>query len=203
MSEQLGVGAVVLAAGMSRRMGQPKLVMPWHETTVIGQVVDVLLQAQLAQIVVVTGGASELVEHSLRDIPVRIVLNPNFNTGEMLESFQTGLASLGENISAVLVVLGDQPAIEVGVVQQILSVYRSEHPEIIVPSYQMRRGHPWLIDRCLWSIILQLKSPSTLRDFLSIHARQIRYLPVDTPSVLSDIDTPEDYRRQLPKLGIE
>jgi CTP:molybdopterin cytidylyltransferase MocA len=50
---------------------------------------------------------------------------------------------------------------------------------------------------------LQLKSPSTLRDFLSVHARQIRYLPVDTPSVLSDIDTPEDYRRQLPKLGIE
>lgn len=203
MSEQTDIGAVVLAAGMSRRMGQPKLVMPWHQTTVIGHVVDVLLEAQLSDIVVVTGGASDLVKQRLGDRPVRMIPNHHFSHSEMLESFQIGLASLGENISAVLVVLGDQPAIEADTIRQILFVYQAEHPKIIVPSYQMRRGHPWLLDRLLWSTILELQLSMTLRDFLNAHASQIRYLLVDSPSVLSDIDTPDDYYRQAPQHDVE
>jgi molybdenum cofactor cytidylyltransferase len=63
----------------------------------------------------------------------------------------------------------------------------------------MRRGHPWLVDRALWPELLALQSPYTLRDFLTAHAGEIRYLDVDTDSILQDLDTPEDYTQQKPK----
>ena len=72
------VGAVVLAAGRSRRMGRPKMILPWGETTVIGQVVNVLLAAGVDDLLVVTGGAREDVESALVDMPVRTIFNPDF-----------------------------------------------------------------------------------------------------------------------------
>jgi molybdenum cofactor cytidylyltransferase len=62
----------------------------------------------------------------------------------------------------------------------------------------MRRGHPWLIARSLWSEILDLKQPASPRDFLTRHADEIHYINVDTPSVLADLDTPEDYEKSRP-----
>ena len=78
MSESVvAVAAVVLAAGQSRRMGRPKLVLPWGDTTVIGRVVQALLEAGLNEIVVVTGGARRQVEAALAGLPVRPVFNPH------------------------------------------------------------------------------------------------------------------------------
>jgi molybdenum cofactor cytidylyltransferase len=62
-----------------------------------------------------------------------------------------------------------------------------------VPSYQLHRGHPWLVSRALWPAVFALHSPETLRDFLKQHAAQITYLPVESASILQDLDTPEDY----------
>jgi len=67
-----------------------------------------------------------------------------------------------------------------------------------VPSFQMRRGHPWLVARPLWPEILALKPPESTRDFLAGHAHEIHYVNVDTPSILADLDTPEDYEKSHP-----
>jgi molybdenum cofactor cytidylyltransferase len=69
---------------------------------------------------------------------------------------------------------------------------------LIVPSYQKHRGHPWLIDCSLWGEVLALKPPENLRDFLRAKTEQIHYLEVDSPSILQDLDTPEDYQRFRP-----
>jgi len=71
----------------------------------------------------------------------------------------------------------------------------------MIPSYQMRRGHPWMLDRSLWAAALELRLPTTLRDFLNQHASLIHYLPVDTVSVLQDLDTPGDYERFRPPVN--
>lgn len=193
-----GVAAVVLAAGRSTRMGRPKMVLPWGNTTVIGNVVRVLHQAEISRITVVTGGARIQVEGALSEFEVQLVFNPSFAREEMLVSLQCGLGVLGEEIEAALVVLGDQPQIELEVVQAILGRYRSTRAAFVVPSFRMRRGHPWLVDRQLWRAILELDPNSTLRDLLNMHANQIDYLNVDTPCVLRDLDTPEDYQRERP-----
>ena len=73
------------------------------------------------------------------------------------------------------------------------------HQPLIVPSFQKRRGHPWLVEQSFWSEILDLKPPATMRDFLQSHAGFIHYLPVYTPTVLKDLDTPEDYALMRPE----
>ncbi len=197
------VGAVVLAAGQSQRMGRPKLALPWGERSVIEQVVATLAEAGIAQIVVVTGGAREAVEAALTGHPVRLAYNPDFARSEMLSSLQVGIHALessgSQALAALLVVLGDQPTIEASVVRAVVATYLATGAPLVVPSYQMRRGHPWLVERGLWPELLELAQDQTMRDFLHAHEEKIRYVEVDSPGILKDLDTPEDYQRLRPK----
>jgi molybdenum cofactor cytidylyltransferase len=196
------IAAIVLAAGKSQRMGQPKMTLPWGETTVIGQVTRTLLQGGVNEIVVVTGGAAAEVEQALAKLPpglpVRLAFNPDYAQAEMPRSLAVGLQALRPETEAVLVALGDQPQIEAQVVEMLVAAYDETGEGLIIPSYQMRRGHPWLLGRALWPAVLALPLGATLRDLLNAHAGQIRYLTVETPSVLMDLDTPEDYLRYKP-----
>ncbi len=72
---------------------------------------------------------------------------------------------------------------------------------IIIPSYQLKRGHPILIDRALWPEVLALPETATLRDFVRAHEAQICYVVVETDSVLKDLDTPEDYEAMINREG--
>ena len=192
------IAAIVLAAGLSRRMGRPKLSLPWRDTTVIGQVVRVLSAAGVSEILVVTGGAQQEVETALSDSPARLVFNPRFEASEMVDSLQVGLAQLSSSAEATLVALGDQPQIQLPVVQAVIQAYK-EHPSgLVVPSYQMKCGHPWLVARVLWPELSQIRSPETLRNFLGRHTEQILYLPVSSDTILRDLDTPDDYAREKP-----
>jgi molybdenum cofactor cytidylyltransferase len=193
------VAAVVLAAGLSRRMGRPKMVLPWGETTVVGQVTAVLLAAGAQPVVVVTGGAVDEVTAALRDQTVRLVYNPEHANGEMLDSLRAGLRGLEAEISATLMALGDQPFIQPEVVRAIMARYAGARSRLIVPSFQLRRGHPWLIDRALWGELIAMPPGETMRDFLRRHADEIDYLNVETPSVIQDLDTPEDYAQSRPE----
>jgi molybdenum cofactor cytidylyltransferase len=193
------IAAIVLAAGLSRRMGRPKLSLPWRDTTVIGQVVDVLSAASVNEILVVTGGARQEIETALAATQARLVFNPSFEASEMVDSLQVGLAHLSPSVEAVLVALGDQPQIQLSVVQAVIHAYK-EQPStgMVVPSYQMKRGHPWLVVRPLWTELSQIRPPETLRDFLGRHTEHILYLPVATDTILRDLDTPADYIREKP-----
>lgn len=196
------IGAIVLAAGKSERMGVPKMGLPWGDTTVIGQVIAVLVGSGLDDVVVVTGGGRKGVELILRglphDWPVREVYNPDFAAGEMLSSLQTGVAALGKPFEAALIALGDQPQIEADVVQTILDAYDRSHASLVIPSYAMRRGHPMLITRRLWAELMALRPPQSLRELILAHQGEIVYVNVDSPSILQDLDTPEDYHQFKP-----
>ncbi len=202
------ITAVVLAAGESKRMGQPKMLLPWGGSTVLGHVLTVLQAAEVDDILVVTGGAREQVEAVAREHNARTVFNADYARGEMLSSIQMGLRLLisplspsgrgvgGEGqgeVDAALLVLGDQPQVQEGSVRAVLAAYRRSQSNLIVPSYQMRRGHPWLAARPLWDEILQMQFPQTPRDFLNRHAAEIEYVNLDTSTILADLDTPEDY----------
>lgn len=195
------VSAVVLAAGQSRRMGRPKMSLAWGGSTVIGRVTSVLALAGVDEVLVVTGGASEEVEAALKGSAARLVYNPDFAVSEMTRSLQTGLAACSPLAEAALVALGDQPQIEVEIVRAILAEFRKGLSALVVPSYRMRRGHPWVVARSLWPDLLALPPDRTLRDFLNAKAGEIRYVSVDSPTVLLDLDTPEDYQKYHPVPG--
>jgi len=188
---------MILAAGESRRMGQPKMLLKWGETTVIGKVIATFQAAGNQDLLIVTGGAKEHVEKILGD-SVRTTFNADYARGEMLSSIQAGLAGLTSETEAVLIGLGDQPQVEERTVRLVMAEYRRTDASIVVPSYQMRRGHPWLVARAWWGEILQMRAPDTPREFLNRHSRAIHYVNVDSPSILQDLDTPADYLKSRP-----
>ena len=192
------ISAIILAAGESKRMGQPKMLLPWGETTVLGQVISVLHSAGVEDIVTVTGGFREQVETVAMQFGSRVAFNEEYAGNEMLSSVQCGLRSLKVEAEAALICLGDQPQVQEGSVRRVRETFERSRSRLVVPSYQMRRGHPWLVARLLWEELLKMKSPQSPRDFLNSHAKEIEYVEIDSPSILQDLDTPGDYLKFKP-----
>jgi molybdenum cofactor cytidylyltransferase len=191
------ITALILAAGQSKRMGQPKMLLPWGVRTVLEQVITTFKAAGVDDVLVVTGGAREQVE-TLVGNEAQTIFNPNYAEGEMLSSVQAGLAGLKPGAEAVLIGLGDQPQVQERSVRLVLDEYHKSGVSIVVPSFRMRRGHPWLAARAHWDEILGMQSPASLRDFLNRHQDEIRYVVCDNDSILQDMDTPEDYLKSRP-----
>ena len=105
---------------------------------------------------------------------------------------------LREQAQAVLIGLGDQPQVQQKSVRAISDAYEATASSLIVPSFQRKRGHPWLVARPLWDELLTLKPHRTPRDFLNDHSDEIQYVDVDNATILADLDTPEDYRKSHP-----
>ena len=193
------ISAVVLAAGLSERMGRPKLLLPYGERTVVEQVVSILLSSPVGEVLVVTGHEREAVESALAGWPVRAVFNPDYSAGEMLSSVQAGLKAVAAESRAALLAVGDMPAVEGGVVAQLLTAYAGQCSDacVYIPSYRMRAGHPVLVPRSYWPAILALPRGANLRSVWRAEGSRIHWVTVDTPSVLRDMDTPADYEREL------
>jgi molybdenum cofactor cytidylyltransferase len=195
------ISAIILAAGLSSRMGRPKLLLPWGGTTVLGQVVSTFAAAGIEEIIVVTGGGHEQIERLVADLakdyPVRAVYNAVFARGHMLSSIQAGLAALNSQSLAALIGLGDQPQVREETVRHISAAFVQTKSPLVIPSFQDRRGHPWLAARLLWPKILALPASTIPRQILNTYADQVEYVAADE-SILQDLDTPEDYARQRP-----
>lgn len=191
----MNVAAIILAAGQAKRMGSNKMLLPFGRSTVIEAIVTEVAVCNLSDVVVVTGHEHEQIATLLAKYSARCVFNSGYDRSEMIVSIQAGLRALSEKIQAALIVLGDQPRLQRDVVQRIVEAYAPH--SLIVPSYQNRRGHPILIDRSLWADVLALPSTATLRDFVQSHAAHIRYIELDSDSIMHDMDTPQDYQELI------
>jgi molybdenum cofactor cytidylyltransferase len=190
------ITGIILAAGDSRRMGQPKMLLPWKDTTVLMQVLTTFHNAGVNDLLVVTGGVREQVEQLIA-AKARTIFNQEYALGEMLSSIQCGIRQLDPTTEAILIALGDQPLVEEQSVQMILEFYRLTGASLVVPSYHRRRGHPWLVSAQHWPEILRMHTPLTMRDFLFSHTEEIQYVEVEDPGILQDLDTPQDYQKYL------
>jgi molybdenum cofactor cytidylyltransferase len=192
------ITAIILAAGQSKRMGQPKMLLPWGNETVLTHVISTFREAGLADIIVVTGGTRERVEDAISALKINTVFNPEFAKGEMLSSIQCGIRATTDKSQAVLIGLGDQPQVQAGSVRMVCDAYHASKSDIIVPSFNRRRGHPWLVARSLWDELLMMESPLSPRHFLDTYREKIQYVNIDDSGVLLDLDTPEDYQKWRP-----
>lgn len=195
--------AIVLAAGESRRMGArarcQKLLLPFSGKTVITCVVDTLFNSVVDKVFVVTGRDGDMVAKELGARSVTIVNNPDYRSG-MLSSVRCGLRSLPHDCRAVMVVLGDQPAITRKLIEDLVQAFASSRKGIVVPVFQGKRGHPMLFSSGYRDEILTRYDNVGLRGLLHAHPDDVFELTCSGPCVLSDIDYPEDYRRELSAL---
>ncbi|MDX1663489.1 MAG: nucleotidyltransferase family protein [Candidatus Promineifilaceae bacterium] len=193
----------MLAAGQSRRMGKTKQLLPWGETTVLGQTIENLQQSTVDSILVVSGHEAEAVTAVAAECGVAVVHNPRYATGEMLSSLQAALPHLPADCHGVLVALADQPMVPAAVVDRLLAVFHGgerqhDTDQIVAPIYEGRRGNPVLIGRAFFDELLALPAGAAPRALLQRHPEKVRLVPVESDTILRDLDRPEQYEQERP-----
>lgn len=190
------VTAVILAAGQSTRMGANKLLLPWGTETVLGQTVQNALASDVSAVLVVTGHEAEAITAVAQAAGVNTLYNSAVaQGGEMITSLQVALRQLPEVVTAVLVILGDQPMVLPETLNRLLHAYYQGAADLIAPVYQGQRGNPVLIGRAHFAELLALPPTAAPRDVLHRHTHALHLVEVDTPTILQDLDSPEDYQR--------
>ena len=190
------IWAIVLAAGESRRMGRPKLLLPYGDRTIIETVVQNVVSSRADRVVVVLGGYRREIEEKIRGFAVKRVINRRYQEG-MLSSVRRGLSALPPSARAAAFILADQPEVASSVIDLMIEAYRREKKGIVLPVYRKKRGHPLLIDLKYRREIESLSPDIGLRGLLREHRDDILEVRVSSPAVLKDIDNPDDYGRVL------
>ena len=190
------ISGILLAAGLSTRMGEPKQLLPFGESTIVETVVDNMLAAKFDEVIVVLGHRATEIEKLLGTRLIKTVFNPDYRDG-MLTSAQRGIRARKEN-GAFALMLVDQPFITSALIDQVIDAYVQTDKRITLPSYKYRRGHPVLFHRKYADDILALDVENGgVRTLFKKHSNDIHYVTVDTDRVLRDIDYREDYERAL------
>ncbi|MDF1573032.1 MAG: XdhC family protein [Bacteroidales bacterium] len=189
------IAAVILAAGESRRMGKPKMLLPYGDSTIIGTVVRNALNALSDHVRVVLGAGAETVQENIADLHVEKVLNQEYSDG-MLSSVQAGIRSLPGATTAVMILLGDQPMISSETMDRLITRYRQSEKDIVVASVDGKRGHPMIFSTKYVPEILAYGPGNTLRDLTGNHPGEVEELETGKPEILRDIDTIQDYKNE-------
>lgn len=190
------VWAIVLAAGLSTRMGTQKLLLPFQEQTIVERVIENIRLSGIENTIVVLGSDAVAVSAVLKSEPVQLVLNENFREG-MHSSVIAGVKALPKDAKAVLVFLGDQPFIPVKAVAAVAEAWRTSGKGIVIPLFQGRRGHPPLYDLKYRNELENLDSGAGLRAVAQKFPEDIFEVETFCPEIVRDIDTKTDYENEL------
>jgi molybdenum cofactor cytidylyltransferase len=184
---------VVLAAGLARRMGQAKLLLPVGGRPIVRHAVDGVRAAGLDPVLVVTGPAPAPIETALAGLGVRIVINPAPEAGQA-GSVRAGIAALPGTVDAVLIALGDQPALAPTIVPALLAAHRASGRPIVAPRYLDGPGNPVLFDRAIFPELLALQGDQGARPIIDRDPTRVEWVALDMP-MPEDVDTPADYEK--------
>jgi molybdenum cofactor cytidylyltransferase len=182
---------VVLAAGLSRRMGAHKPLLPLGERTVLATAIGALVDGGVGDVVVVTGYRAEAVEAEARACGARVEHNPRYEDG-MYSSVQAGVRALPGDAPAFLLLPCDIPAVGAATVHMMIGAWRdSGEPDVCFPVHGNRRGHPPVISAALAPDIVATEPTGGLRQLLA--DRRALHIPTPSAGILRDIDTPGRY----------
>lgn len=187
---------LILAAGESKRMGRPKLLLPYGEKTVIETVLTVVKQSKLDQSCLVVRPEDKIISALARSLGLEMAINPEPARG-MLSSIIVGLEKMPKEVEAVVLVLGDQPGISTSVIDLLIVGYRLKGKGLVLPVFQGKRGHPILFDLKYREEIKALNPEIGLKQLMQLHREDILEIPVNEPGIVADLDTPNDYALHL------
>ena len=190
-----GVCGIILAAGSARRMGRPKQLLPFQGKPLLAHVICQAKAAGLFPLILVLGHEADRIQAALPGLKVPMVLNKAFDTG-MASSVIAGLNRLeqtGTQPKGALFLLGDQPLVSAALIEQIVTEAGRHSGKIIVPSFNGNQGNPVYMDRQFFADLMQLDGDIGGRALMQQHPGAVHEMAVSDPSVLRDLDTPEDY----------
>ncbi len=186
------VPVLLLAAGQSRRMGPDnKLLLPVEGKPMVRHAAEAALASQAEGVVVVTGHEAEAVRAALADLPLVFAHNPDYASG-LASSLKRGLAALPGEPDAVLVQLGDMPAVSQEVIDRLIAAFNpAEGRSICIPTFKGKRGNPALIARRYFAELQTLQGDVGARHLISDYPEQVAEVAMPDGAVLLDLDTPE------------
>lgn len=190
------LGVIILAAGASSRMGRPKLLLPWHDTTIIGHLISQWRELGAAQIAVVlrpedAALAAEL--DRLHFLPSDRIVNPQPERG-MFSSIVCAANWTGwrRDLSGWAIVLGDQPHLRTEALRILLEGFARNADAICEPAFGGHTRHPVILPRAAVDALKTTRA-ATLKDFLKqVSGRRVQHV-INDPGLTLDLDTPEDY----------
>jgi molybdenum cofactor cytidylyltransferase len=190
------VVGIILAAGESRRMGQLKALLPFGERTVIEQVLQPLLHADLAAVAVVLGYRAADIAAVIQSLPVQLLHNPDYQHG-MTTSIQVALRDITPIPDAYLLALVDQPHLGQELIQQLLATFAHTGKGVVIPTYHGKRGHPLVLAARYRQEVLALGPQQGLNLVTRGHPEDTLEMPVDNDDILRDMDYQEEYAAEL------
>jgi len=192
------IWAIILAAGESKRMKVPKMLLPFHGKTMIEKVVENVAGSEVFRTLVVVGAFRDEILGAISHTGVSSCYNENYRNG-MLSSVKCGFRNLPALYDAVVVFPGDQPFIEPDVINSLIGAYRKTGKGIIIPVYRKKRGHPVLISSKYRDAIGSLDENEGLRSLSLMFKEDVSEVKTSSPGILKDFDTKEDYLNELNK----
>lgn len=185
--------ALVLAAGSATRFGDQKLVAPLRGEPLVRRVVENVLDSGADPVVVVLGHEADAVEEALAGLPVATVRNPDHREG-MASSIRAGIRALPEGCDGVVVVLGDQPEVDAGLIDRVLEADAQGSAAVVAPVYREGQGNPVLFRAAVFPELLELRGDRGARSVVERDPARVRWVELDRP-MPRDVDTGADLRR--------
>lgn len=194
------IAAIIPAAGMSTRMGeQNKLLLTFKGKALIQHAVDTLLSSEVDEVIVVLGYEAEKVKEKLKGKAVTLVENPNYREG-MSTSIRAGFTAVSPEVSAVMIYLADQPALEPDEVNRLVRAFaeaKAKNKGIVVPFFRGQRGNPVILDSRYKEAILEIVGDTGCKHIIKRNPDKVLVVEMETDHVVRDIDKIEDYEELL------
>jgi molybdenum cofactor cytidylyltransferase len=182
---------LVLGAGKSSRFGTPKQLLPFGDTTLLGQVAKNANASALDRVVVVLGRASEELRATVDFGRAEVVENTAYGTG-CASSLLAGLDAAGEECEAIALLLGDQPGVTSGYIDLVIATWRQNRPWAAVTSYEGVFGHPFVFAREAFGELRSLHGDKAVWKLIEAHPERVSRIEISAP-LPPDVDDPEDY----------
>ena len=196
-NDSANIGAVILAAGSSSRMGIPKQILQFHGTSLLRRATLAAVDAKCRPVVVVTGAHAELCRPELDGLDVTEAFNANWQTG-MASSVRAGierLVSIDSHVAGTVVLLCDQPHVTADVISTLLAAHQATARPVVAATYDGSFGVPALFSRTIFTELTKLEGTSGAKEIIRRHASDAHFLPFPPGAV--DVDTPEEFSRLI------
>jgi molybdenum cofactor cytidylyltransferase len=198
-SNRPDVWVIILAAGESKRMGSPKMLLPFGNKTIIETVIENVVSSVADNTMVVLGSSGDEILEKIAWLPVKHCYNENYSEG-MLSSVKCGFSKLPEKFDAAMVLPGDYPGVGAGVINMLIESFTGSKKKIVIPLFRGKRGHPIVISYELREEVMRLGPEKGLRELPDKFPDDVLEVDVNNQAVLKDIDNMDDYMNELKQI---
>lgn len=187
------IAGILLAAGLSSRMGRVKPLLPWGDGLMLEKVIENARNSKLTCLIVVLGHEAEIIREKIDFKEARVIVNSDYRMGQS-SSLRAGLSALPADTDGAMFLLGDQPFITPEIIDRLIGAFENRRSALVIPTCKGKRGNPVLAHNSIFGLMQNITGDTGARVLFRSLNDQILEVELSDPGILLDIDTFEDYR---------